>query len=290
MRPLKNAFIVGCPRSGTSILGELVACHNNIQYYFETKNVWQKESVHPVRIKIGNNLPSHRMTAKDYKVEDARRIRHFFKSNGNIYNPPLTQPLRFLKWLIFNYRLKQVVVEKNPRNALRISYIHSVFPDAKFIHIIRDGRDVTCSLLAGIGGKEWNHARPSSWKELAKLAPIKRCALTWQEIVLTADRDLNNLPSTSKHLLRYEDFVNNTMVETNRLFEFLELRITKNVGKFIDKIQNKTEQSYHANNQIHWYRANHSTRIGRWHENLTSEQQKEVLELIGSTLSYFDYI
>ena len=64
-------FIVGCPRSGTSILGELVACHRKVKYFFETRNVWQKERVDPVREQSENDLHSHRLIAEDYNKEDS---------------------------------------------------------------------------------------------------------------------------------------------------------------------------------------------------------------------------
>lgn len=49
-------------------------------------------------------------------------------------------------------RARRVLVEKNPRHTLRIPFLKAIFPDAKIIHIVRDGRDVTCSLVPGCGG------------------------------------------------------------------------------------------------------------------------------------------
>ena len=44
----------------------------------------------------------------------------------------------------------KVVIEKSPENSFRIPFIRAIFPDAKWIHIIRDGRAVTSSIH-----KEW---------------------------------------------------------------------------------------------------------------------------------------
>jgi len=285
---MNYVFIVGCPRSGTSILGELVACHRKIQYHFETRNVWQEERFDLARERFKKDLHSHRLTAENNTEEDAKRIRQFFRCRENICNP-FIKPREFMRWLLYHYHSKEVVVEKNPRNALRIPYILSVFPEAKFIHIIRDGRDVTCSLLPGIGGKDWNHARPNNWRELSKLPPLKRCALTWQEIVMTADKDLNELPESSRLLVRYENLILNTNNEVLRLFNFLNLSITPEIISFIDNIQNETIKSYHARHQEYWYQPNHSVRVGRWKQNLTMEQQNDINHLIGDTLLYFGY-
>ena len=43
------------------------------------------------------------------------------------------------------------MVDKSPRNSLKIPFILKIFPRAKFIHILRDGRDVALSIH-----KEWN--------------------------------------------------------------------------------------------------------------------------------------
>lgn len=290
MKKIEYVFILGSPRSGTSILGELIASHAKVHYIFETRNVWQKESVTPVQRKIGERLSSHTLTEADYKKKDAEKIFNYFNNSLKNTMPPLSRFYRLVKWLLFFYFPKKIIVEKNPRNSLRIPYIKAIIPNAKFIHIIRDGRDVTCSLLPGIGGKYWNHARPDNYEKLTAFDSIKRCALTWQEIVLTVEREFSKLPDNSKHVIKYESLLDDTKSEAIRLFDFLKLKITPGISEVIKTIQNETEQSYHALDQLHWYRANHKKRIGRYRENLSAEQQKEVLKLLGGTLNKFGYL
>ena len=45
-------------------------------------------------------------------------------------------------------------MDKSPRNSLKTGFIKKIFPEARFIHIIRDGRDVTLSIQ-----KEWLRRR-----------------------------------------------------------------------------------------------------------------------------------
>jgi hypothetical protein len=47
---------------------------------------------------------------------------------------------------LLNINKKERWVEKTPKNVRRIGDIFSNFPQAKYIHMIRDGRDVSCSL------------------------------------------------------------------------------------------------------------------------------------------------
>ena len=41
-------------------------------------------------------------------------------------------------------------MDKSPRNSLKIPFVRKIFPEAKFIHIVRDGRDTSLSI-----NKEW---------------------------------------------------------------------------------------------------------------------------------------
>jgi hypothetical protein len=115
-------FIVGSPRSGTTILGELLDKHHHISQWYEPYFVWDRFF----------------RTAPDDERTEADAI------------PPVA------KWIyrnFSNYKMKKkcvVLIDKSPRNSLKIPFILKIFPQAKFIHLLRDGRDVTLSI-----NKEW---------------------------------------------------------------------------------------------------------------------------------------
>lgn len=126
--PLKDlfVFIIGSPRSGTTVLGEILDKHSQISQWYEPYFVWDYY---------------FRTFAHDERAaEDAEA-----KVKRQIY-------IDFCK-----YKRKRkclVLVDKSPRNSLKISFILKVFSDAHFIHILRDGRDVTLSI-----NKEWLRRR-----------------------------------------------------------------------------------------------------------------------------------
>ncbi len=172
----KIAFIVGCARSGTSILGELIASHPKVKYIFEAHHIWEMAGYGPDG--------SHRLTE-------------------NCATPEIIYKIRM--WFLKQYEENKYIIEKNPRNVLRISFIKKIFPEAKIIHIIRDGRDVACSMVPGIGGDRWEHLKPPGWKylKLNYTGPL-RCALAWKEIMEIA---LNDLRSIDHLQIKYEDLV-----------------------------------------------------------------------------------
>jgi adenosyl cobinamide kinase/adenosyl cobinamide phosphate guanylyltransferase len=68
-------FIIGCARSGTSILGELIASHPQVKYIFEASHVWEWGG-------MGVN-ESHRLTAQHATTSVKKQIREWFESQAD---------------------------------------------------------------------------------------------------------------------------------------------------------------------------------------------------------------
>lgn len=255
---LDIAFIVGVARSGTSILGELVAAHPEVKYIFESYVPW--------RI-VGRGVNgSDRFTAD----QATPMVRSFIRW-----------------WFRWRKGSARILVEKNPRNILRIPFLRAVFPEAKIVHIVRDGRDVACSLVPGLGGRWWAHERPPQWRDIfIRYQGVIRCAHAWNEIVRTGLADLVGVP----HLqIRYEDLVAQPHAVARQIFEYLGLPLHPAVSEFCCNIQNSTEGSYQAKYQSVWCRRDHRQRVGRWRENLSEELQREVLKILEPTLRSLGY-
>lgn len=255
------AFAFGCPRSGTSILGELIASHPDVKYVFEANRVWELGGHGPNR--------SHRLTASAATRSVRRSIRVWFD-----------EELGSHRWL----------VEKNPRGTLRIPFMRAVFPEAKLIHIVRDGRDVACSLLPGMGGAEWRHLKPPGWRKLFEThTGVRRCALAWREIVEIALGDLEGVP----HLLvRYEDLVADPRPVAAQIAAYLDIDEHPDYQAFCARVQNSLVDSYRARGSRKWDRDDHTLRVGRWRE-LARErpaEMEEVAELLGSLLERLGYV
>jgi len=253
-----HAFIVGCARSGTSIVGELVASHPAVDYVFEAHSAWEL---------AGDGVNgSHRLLAAHATEPVRLAVRRSLAARGT------GRP-----WLI----------EKNPRNALRVPYVTALFPGAKLIHIVRDGRDVACSMMPGIGGEEWAHLKPPNWQRWRdEFTGIERCARTWKEVLEIALEDLEGVA----HLqVRYEDLVADPRAQALRILCYLDLDIDPAVEAFVAKIGNTTRGSYHAEHQLRWARDDHATRVGRWRENIAPAEQARVSRLLQPLLERLGY-
>jgi hypothetical protein len=258
-KEMNLALVMGCARSGTSILGELIAAHPEVRYKHEAHAIWDKAG-------LGEN-ESHRLTQAHATLEVKRLIRKKFAEEQG-------QAALF--------------AEKCPRSVLRVPFIRAVFPEARLIHLVRDGRDVACSMLPGIGGKEWRHLKPPNWRQLVQEEQgVVRCALAWKTIMEIA---LHDLAQTPHFMLRYEELVAQPESKARELLEFLELPFAPEVAAFCANIQNETANSYHAQKQVKWFREDHGVRIGRWRENMSPEDAARVEALLRPLLSRFEYV
>jgi hypothetical protein len=121
-RVREPVFIVGAPRSGTSLLYAIVRSSPVVAHWpGEAHEIWEAD-FHPAL----RGWSSNALDASDARDPAAERIkRSFFLVAG---------PRRRL-------------VDKTPRNSLRIPFVDALFPDARFVLLVRDGRDNVNSLL-----------------------------------------------------------------------------------------------------------------------------------------------
>ncbi len=147
----------------------------------------------------------------------------------------------------------------------RIEYLQSIFPDAIFIDVVRDGRAVVASLLqvdfwkqGGGYEKPWwqngqmDHLLNEFWVGEFK-NPSVLAAVQWRNIIEKTALEKQMLPKTNYYQLKYEKFLLNPLEELNKMYAFCGLaaseRSRTGLGsvdaskatskKYLDKFSNK---------------------------------------------------
>ena len=144
-------FIVGCGRSGTTILGKSLSQHRDIAYLNEPHRMWSKLLSHygclerKRKIKRGKI----RLDGSAVDVESAIRFRR------RLYLETVRQRANTL-------------VEKLPINSFRIPFLCSLAPDARFISLHRNAVEVARSIATF--GPAWWGVGQAKWVLLAELA------------------------------------------------------------------------------------------------------------------------
>jgi len=118
-------------------------------------------------------------------------------------------------------RGKQLVGDKTPGYARNLNTLHALWPAAKFVHLIRDGRDVCLSVLSWQRAKGWaageGLARFSSWPE----SPVCAAALWWDwHVRLAREAGLAFEPGVYSEV-RYEALVADAPGKCQKLCAFL---------------------------------------------------------------------
>jgi hypothetical protein len=121
-------------------------------------------------------------------------------------------------------------VNKHPRNSLRIGYLRAVFPDARFVHVIRDGRAVASSILSQIGRRERRQkrpmggfAKPPGWRAMLRDDLAEQTALQWQAIVRSV-REQRAALGPAYTEVRYETLCAQPRESYRELFRYAGLR------------------------------------------------------------------
>ncbi|HEY6776069.1 MAG TPA: sulfotransferase [Thermoleophilaceae bacterium] len=220
-------FICGCPRSGTTLLGRLADAHPELAVVHESRFIadWYEKRV---------GLTPHGEVTPTLVSELARYPRYTRLGLGrDVLQRLLTadRPVSYDRFVSGIFDLygeavgKRIVGDKTPRYVRSLPTLHALWPEARFVHIIRDGRDVCLSVLNWGKGPT---GRFSAWAE----DPVSVVALWWRWHVLLGRQDGGALGGRLYHELRYESIVSAAERECAALCEFLGLAYDEAMLRF----------------------------------------------------------
>ena len=208
----KPVFVVGCPRSGTTLLYDMIQSSGDFALFPVESDVF--------RI-LGAKFPSL------ISSRNRRRLLEFWLRSENGAQSGLERSdiearvLRecrnigdFLRIVMEEMCRKQGVhrwAEKTPDHALYISQIKRFLPDSLIVHIIRDGRDSALSLA------NFAWFSPFLWQRGSKLLSF---AVYWKWIVRKA-REAGQKIGRDYYELHYENLVEKPRETLSQLGEFI---------------------------------------------------------------------
>jgi LPS sulfotransferase NodH len=295
--PRQKFFILGFARSGTTILMRLIGLHPqihcNYQAHFFTR---------PPALKA---------------LVDNPEIAHWFSRRNNRWNhgrdlSPLV--LRAAADIILERDAalfgKQIVGDKSPTTVLHgqsVRDMHDIYPDAKLIYIVRDGRDVLISERIRNFVEDNKFLLPEDRKIIQALQNnpssflngqssiftesfIRRVAQNWVNDLLEIDEEGQRLYSSAFLTVRYEDLLTDPFSAIKRIWAFLNVQVEPGLEKIVlNEIgQNQDEEwQAHRNETIASFLPKGQT--GNWRERFTQRDRQLFKDIAGEMLIKWGY-
>lgn len=257
----RPVFVVGAPRTGTTFLGSCLGGLPEISYHFE-----------PIATKAAARYVYEGLWTQ-------RKARRFYR--------------RVYAWLMrIHLDGDLVFAEKTPRNAFIIPFLLRCFPDARFIHIIRDGRDAALSLSKrpwlqasqeasgryepggfayGPSTRFW--VEPERRREFETTSDIHRCIWSWRRHTEAALDAPAHLPAAQYHELRYEALVTDHRRVAEPLLDFLGIANPASRDLLFEAVARAKGDS-----------------VGRWQNELSEEQIERIKAEAGPLLTRLGYL
>ncbi len=254
--------IGGCGRSGTTLLRLMLDSHQRICCGPES-SVFRRRALDPDALAARFDIAPAEMRA----IVDAAASRLAF--------------IRAFAGICLRKTGKQRWAEKTPRNIGRVGAVFHFFPEARFVHVLRDGRDVACSLRTHPRHRVVNGKLVplDTWK------PIAACARRWRDDI---ERSRPFWEDARFHVLRYEELVQDPRRVLGKLMQFLdepwdEAMLAHASGGSPFRDATRFAQSPEA------LAAVSAASIGRWQRDLDADERKEFKQIAGPLLIELDY-
>ncbi|MER5940788.1 sulfotransferase [Streptomyces sp. NPDC001928] len=192
----RPVFVLGCPRSGTTLLQLMLHAHSRIALPPQTRFVLP---AYEGRHRFGDLRDADNLAGLARWITECEETRfHELGLDAEVIAgriaggpPTLGSALGIALKSYAESHGKPRWGDKRPAYALHVDEILRLFPDAQFVHLVRDGRDCVASLL----GVPWWHRG------------FHEAVATWAQVMDTTRRSARRLGPDSWHELRFEDLV-----------------------------------------------------------------------------------
>jgi hypothetical protein len=255
-------FVGGAGRSGTTLLRVVLDSHRNIACGPELKVTpvvcgWWYElqtSFYPA-------LAEHGLQRDDVNA--------------------LTRA--FIDGLLTKFRASQGKArsaEKSPNNVFYFEHLHRIFPSSPLVHVLRDGRDVVCSLLT----MDWVDSRTGAPIDYTRDA--RKAAEYWVAAVRAGRNAGRNIGPSRYYEIKYEDIVERPEPTLRALLAFVGEPWDGAVLRFHE---NKARPLANESSAAQVSKPLYTSASGRWVKDLKAADKVAVKDVAGDLLIELGY-
>jgi hypothetical protein len=279
MLPAANrpVFVIGCPRSGTTLLTLMLSSHSRIAVPPETRfllEVFRRReefgdlTVRRNRRRLGRALTRGKGSKFRHLGLDRKLVR-----KAVVKSPPTIGSA--IGAVYRTYAAGQGKVrwgDKRPTYFRNVDVLRELWPDAQFVHLVRDGRDCVASLKRM---RWWRHG-------------VHSAVATWVHSVDIARRAQRRLPPEAFLQIRYEDLVADPRAQLERLCAFLGEEFEEAMLEphlIAETLPRRQRDNWHRNTRERVG----TGRVGTHQEVLSPAERALVAQVAGSRLRRLGY-
>ena len=212
--------------------------------------------------------------------------------NGYTYlsEPPFSQVVsHFSNGMAIKVPTESPDFPPDPGLSFPFKTLLDLSPLTQIFWIVRHPLDAISSLRVGIGQNWKHHPRPPDWQEWLDKSLIERCAHHWNYINSTGFDAVRDKAT----LVKFED-----MIEAPARFAETALTLTgsevsvhqSSIEQWAERVQDTNNEKFvEAQTSRNHSRPDHSVRVGRWHENLSTQEVATAIPIISKTNKRFGY-
>ena len=253
----KNAdpvFLIGFPRSGTTLLDTILRSHPSVEVLEEIPLI--NYFIENLESKFGSDLNELGKIDKNL----IKQIQNFYFEKRDNH---------------FDSRKKSICIDKMPLNIIHVGEIYRFFPNAKFILAIRNPKDSVLSCF--MQNFTINHA-------MANFLNLEDSAFLYDKVMKLWSNYIECFP-IKFHTIRYEDLISNFDVSIKNLLTFLKIDWSENMRDYYKTAEKRGLINTPSYNQVN--QPLYSRSIERW------KNYKDKFENINAYLEpwvkYFKY-
>lgn len=285
-------FILGRPRSGTTLLTQLFNAHPNVRIApefpvmlflyqrFRKVKTWDEKTI---RSFVDHVFEYSKFSLR--RVENLKLDREFivsellkYKENGSVQL--FLKSINYYAFSVYNKKETLWIGDKNPIYSIYTNRLRKIFPEAKFICIIRDYRDNFISI------------RKLAEKEIAVEAPVLSLQVArWRYFVSLFLKCKRKFPDRY-YILRYEDLVSQQEKTVRSLCTFLGIEYDPEVFDFYRKKDEVSEQ--YGNTIWQQFHENllkpvNTGRMNTWQDKLSDREVRMADQIAGKYAGRLEY-
>ena len=212
LKPLdqKIIFVVGMPRSGTTLTEQILSSHKNV--YGAGELSFLKDAIDK---KLSINNDNSNLNAKNLTTEIFQEIRNYYLDKIKIFENP-----------------EEYLIDKAPLNFKWIGFITTIFPNSKIIHCTRNPIDICWSNYKNtFSSKLMNYTY--DFNDLTNFYKL------YDDLMKFWFKKFNNKIFN----LDYENLIANKEIETKKLLEFCDLKWDDNCLNFHKNVRSVSTAS-----------------------------------------------